>query len=144
MTKRGFGLLFVAGTSVLLADGRRAEACGGCFIPPAVATVVTDHRVALAISKTQTVLWDQIRYSGNPKEFAWVLPVNAGARIEISNDELFAALDTSTRPVVYPPVRIPEPGCSFGCGGDDSASSSSSSSSAGGSVQVLSQSVVGP
>jgi hypothetical protein len=70
--------LTVASTIALLDPGR-AEACGGCFVQPSERTVVTDHRMALSISTTQTVLWDQIRYSGDPAEFAWVLPVRAGA-----------------------------------------------------------------
>ena len=37
--------------------------------------------MALSISTQQTVLWDQIRYSGDPAEFAWVLPVRAGAKL---------------------------------------------------------------
>src|SRR5438552_18360027 len=83
-----------------------ASACGGCFVPPVQTerTVVTDHRMAFSISKTQTVLWDQIRYSGDPREFAWVLPVRPGARIELSNDAWFAALDASTQPVVTSPA----------------------------------------
>ena len=60
-----------------------AEACGGCFVPQSERTVVTDHRMALSISQQQTVLWDQIRYSGDPAEFAWVLPVRAGAKATV-------------------------------------------------------------
>src|SRR5262252_6569636 len=70
-----------------LAVSHEARACGGCFTvgvgPKTESTVVTGHRMALAVSTTQTVLWDQIQYSGDPKEFAWVLPVHAGAHIEV-------------------------------------------------------------
>ena len=106
---------------------------------------MTDHRMALSISQQQTVLWDQIRYSGDPAEFAWVLPVRAGAKLEISNDEWFSALDASTQPVVYQPNY---PGGRFGCAltgcGSESTTSASGYDGAGGQVQVLSQSVVGP
>lgn len=120
-----------------------AEACGGCFVPQTERTVVTDHRMALSISPQQTVLWDQIRYSGDPAEFAWVLPVRANAKLEISNDEWFSALDASTQPVVYEPNRFGgRVGCALtGCASEDSAAESAFG---GGQVQVLSQSVVGP
>ncbi|MDP9001382.1 MAG: DUF2330 domain-containing protein, partial [Myxococcota bacterium] len=80
-----------------------ARACGGCFNIRSAGTetsVVTDHRMAFSVSTQQTVLWDQIQYSGNPAEFAWVLPVRAGAVVQLSNDEWFAALDAMTRPVI--------------------------------------------
>jgi hypothetical protein len=65
----------------LLADAR-AEACGGCFSRPVEAgkspQVVTGHRMILAITPEATTLWDQLRYSGNPEDFLWVLPIPAG------------------------------------------------------------------
>ena len=56
---------------------REASACGGCFSPPTTEnpTVVTDHRMILSISQDQSTLYDQIKYSGNPAAFAWVLPI---------------------------------------------------------------------
>jgi glycogen synthase len=59
--------------SLVLAP-RPAAACGGCFGPPAQPTLVTGHRMAFAISETQTVLWDQFQYQGEPEDFSWVLP----------------------------------------------------------------------
>ncbi|MGH7437109.1 MAG: DUF2330 domain-containing protein, partial [Polyangiaceae bacterium] len=115
-----------------------ASACGGCFSITTRPTVVDAHRMAFAITQAQTVLWDQIHYSGDPSEFAWVLPVKPGARIELSRDEFFAALDASTQPLVN--YTATGPGCVLaGC-------SSAGSNGAGGSgtVQVLSQQVVGP
>lgn len=97
--------------------------------------------MALAISSQQTVLWDQIRYSGDPREFAWVLPVRDGATVELSRDDWFSALDASTQPVVYGPAPRSNVGCALG-----GCSSSSEASSSGGTdpVQVLRQTVVGP
>ena len=109
-----------------------ADACGGCFhgADDPETTVVTGHRMALAISTTQTVLWDQVEYTGSPKEFAWVLPIKPGARLEVASNAWFEALDaaTSTR-VVAPPLF-----CDFG-GGDFSTSESSGSGSGCGCVQ---------
>jgi len=93
-----------------------AHACGACFhpVPPPnpppneVDTVVTEHRMAFAMSTTQSVLWDQIKYSGNPKEFAWVLPVKPGTQVQLSTDAWLAALDANTATVIEPP---PFPTC---------------------------------
>jgi hypothetical protein len=133
----------LATSSLALLDAGRAEACGGCFVPPVERTVVTDHRMALSVSPDQTVLWDLIRYAVDPAEFEWVLPVRAGAKIEVSNDAWFAALDASTQPSVYPPSYYGGAyGCALtGCASEESASASSDGAN---SVQVISQSVVGP
>jgi hypothetical protein len=124
---------------------RPARACGGCFSPPRQVTVVTDHRMAFSISPQQSVLWDQIKYSGEPQDFAWVLPVMPGAQVQLSHDEFFAALDTMSDPV----ITGPSPGCGpsgGGCGSTFGASASLAEPlpPGGGSVQVVSQSVVGP
>ncbi|MDB4997024.1 MAG: hypothetical protein JWM74_4456, partial [Myxococcaceae bacterium] len=121
-----------------------ARACGGCFSPPSERTVVTDHRMAFSISKQQTVLWDQIRYSGDPKEFSWVLPVHPGAEVELSNDEFFSALDASTQPVITAPFQsFGSGGCALmGCAASDSESALSSPGQ--GQVEIIKQAVVGP
>jgi hypothetical protein len=99
---------------------RPASACGACVHPPPepnqVDTQVTGHRMAFALSTQQTVLWDQISYSGNPKEFAWVLPVRQGTRVELSSDAWLAALDASTATVIEapPPPYCPRPAPSGG------------------------------
>ena len=153
----------VCGAVGSLAAADDASACGGCFHePPPVqvvidTSVVTDHRMALAISPLETVLWDQIHYSGTPSSFAWVLPVRAGARIELSNDAWLAALDASTQVIITGPTppcggAAPVQDGSGGGGGcglamSDSASASVSTPAASAApppVEVISQSVVGP
>jgi hypothetical protein len=101
--------------AVILAS-ESSYACGGCFAPPppddpSDTTLVTAHRMALSISPTQTVLWDQFSYSGNPAEFAWVLPIRPGARVEIASDAWLDVLDAATTPRVEPPT--------IECGDDD-------------------------
>src|SRR6202043_3296116 len=55
---------------------RDASACGGCFHPPTQSqSDITDERMLLSVSTLQTTLYDQIRYSGTPSSFAWVLPI---------------------------------------------------------------------
>lgn len=84
-----------------------ALACGGCFHeedqPPEQSSVVLAHRMALSISPDVSVLWDQVQYTGAPAEFAWVLPVKPGARIEVASDAWFEALDAATAVRVRPP-----------------------------------------
>lgn len=94
-------------TCCLWSAPRAALACGGCFAPPpdddTIPPLVNAHRMALSISTDQTVLWDQIRYSGSPSEFAWVLPIKPGATIEVASDAFFDVLDAATSPIVVPP-----------------------------------------
>ena len=88
---------------VAVGDENDAAACGACYANQSESTIVNDHRMALSISPNVTVLWDQIAYSGNPTEFAYVIPAKRGTRLEVSNDGWFAALDASTRPIIMSP-----------------------------------------
>jgi hypothetical protein len=153
-----FGRCFIAIAAIPLAvlvdvaaNERTASACGGCFHEPMTSerTVVTGHRMVFSISTTQTVLWDQIQYSGDPREFAWVLPVHPGATIELSRDEWFAALDASTQPLISaPPPSFGGGGGSggggCGCGGGDDDALAAAGGPGQGQVQVVTQAVVGP
>jgi hypothetical protein len=96
------GLTIVSG-SLLVAQPRQAQACGGYFHAEGAATEVTTHRIAFALSSTRTVLWDQIQYSGDPKDFSWVLPVKGDANPESANDSWFEALDGVSGLVTTPP-----------------------------------------
>jgi hypothetical protein len=128
-----------------LVTSRDARACGGCFHPPTQVTQVTGHRMAFSISPQQSVLWDQIQYSGSPQDFAWVLPVMAGAQVQLSHDEFFAALDALTDPVITGPNPNCSPGGGVGCGASASnAAGGGFAESGNDGVQVVSQSVVGP
>ncbi|WP_437683430.1 DUF2330 domain-containing protein [Sorangium sp. So ce131] len=150
-----FGSLAVSAAAALSAVALypgHAEACGGCFVGDQETTVVSAHRMALAISPTQTVLWDQIQYAGSPSEFAWVLPVKPGARLELSSDAWFEALDAATSTRVLPA----QSSCGFGdgdyggCGCDDFALGGMSSEADSGGfivpppVTVVHQETVGP
>jgi hypothetical protein len=133
-----------------------AEACGGCFVPPDAETVVTGHRMALSISPAQTVLWDQIQYTGDPAEFAWVLPVKPGAFIEVATDAWFETLEAATATGMLPP----QVGChddfdfNPGCGASDSfggvrgvgafAEEDGAGVNGGPAVEVIHRGTVGP
>ncbi len=96
----------LAAIVALTATPRVADACGGCFHQQVTAggetdsTVVTGHRMVMSISQTQSVLWDQIEYAGDPEEFSWVLPVKPGAVLELASDAWLDVLDGATQPSV--------------------------------------------
>jgi len=162
LSKLGLGILTLATCSVL--RELPAEACGGCFHEPPnpneTPSVVTDYCMAFSVSKTQTTLWDQVRYAGDPTEFAWVLPVRAGTIVQVARDEFLTALENATAPTIappqiqcfYPPSASSGGGGGLSCGSTDSASFVSvpgSAADAGvsyddGGVQIISQDVVGP
>jgi hypothetical protein len=121
--------LAVAGILAMLGIAKQADACGGCFHlldqPPGSESVVTGHRMVFTVSEGRTVLWDQIQYSGSPKEFAWVLPIRPGAYVEQSTDAWFEVLEAVTKTTVGSPnVICNYPNYSYGYGGDYSGGSS--------------------
>jgi len=132
-----------------LAFGRDASACGGCFQPPAVDSVVSGHRMAFAVSGNRTVLWDQIQYAGNPGDFGWVLPIAPGATIELSSDAWFEALEDATSvQVSAPALQCASSGSNSGCFGasssDGLSGGSASPNDVGGGVTVFHQASLGP
>ncbi len=146
MHTRTHQVLILAGVAAatLLYRHHDAQACGGCFAPPETITSVNNHRMVIALSPDKTVLWDQIRYTGSPEDFVWVLPVpSADTNIAIANSEFFDQLESQTAPTIAPP-RIPPPDCppppdDWGGSFQDAAASS-----ADGGVDVYKEEVVGP
>jgi hypothetical protein len=130
----------------LLAE-RDAQACGGCFGPPTETDdVVTDHRMVLSVSPQQTTLYDEIKYSGSPSSFAWVLPIAGQVTIGISSDAVFDTFDSLSAPQVQPPpvtCPSPPPGCATPVAYGAAGGSGSGGSSSGG-VNVTASQVVGP
>jgi hypothetical protein len=142
------GSLFVA------TQANDARACGGCFHPPTQSgTVVTDHRMVFSISPTQTTLYDEIKYSGSPKDFAWVLPVHGQVTIGLSSDVVFSALEQATQTNIIAPQRsCPSSFCSCGPmagggffgGGGGGGGFPGGGGGFGGMVMVTSQQTIGP
>ena len=131
-------------SAVSFAGQRPASACGGCFHPPTQnVSDITDERMLLSVSTTQTTLYDQIEYSGSPSSFAWVLPIHGTVTVGLSADVLFNAIDALTTTQINPPqLNCPSPSCNYssnataGAGSDDSNTTPS--------VMVLAQANVGP
>jgi len=94
-----------------------ASACGGCFAPPpptGMPSVVNAHRMAVAISPSGTTLWDQIQYTGNPRDFVWVLPVSGTPTVELADEGFFEALTESTVITMIAPTP-PRTSCGDPC-----------------------------
>jgi hypothetical protein len=128
------------GFALLLGDARHAEACGGCFAPVYTETSVEAHRMAVSLTTTETVLWDQIRYTGEPEDFVWVLPVpSSEAVVELASATFFDDLDAGTVPIVQPPGPPPFR-TSVGC----MAGSANAAPPSGDGVTVFRWDTVGP
>jgi hypothetical protein len=102
--RNAFAKMLLPALALAATHVRDASACGGCFHPPTqVATDITDERMLLAVSPTQSTLYDQIRYSGNPTSFAWVLPIHGTVDVGLSADVLFDSIDVLTATRIVPP-----------------------------------------
>jgi hypothetical protein len=140
-TRVMFALL---GALTSTATSWEANACGGCFTGPTTVQVVTDHRMVLSIARTQTTLWDQFQYSGNPADFSWILPVRYTERTQVAlaDDGFMRMADSLTAPIVTPPNNpCPQ---RFAADGTAPAAAADAGASADGGVTVLRQEVVGP
>lgn len=125
-----------------------ASACGGCFheppLPMGEPSQVTGHRMIQVISNTESTLYDQITYSGDPASFAWVLPVKGLVEVGLSSDIVFAALSDATRiNVLPPPIDCPPPPWCWQNDGNVSSGTSGAGGGTGG-VTVVAEQVVGP
>lgn len=146
-------LLSIPVLALALSHAGDASACGGCFHEPPIqqseSTQVTGHKMILAVSQTQTTLWDQIEYMGSPSSFAWVLPVKGIVDVGLSSDALFQSLEAATQVNVSSPVIQcdPPPFCGSATGSGSSGTGDFGAGGGGGGpppVTVTAQSVVGP
>jgi hypothetical protein len=138
----GLGVLSIA------ALAKPAQACGGCFHPPAQnGEVITDEKMIFRISPQATTLYDEIEYAGTPASFSWVLPIRGQVTVGLSSDLLFQALEAATTTSIQAPYIAP---CSCGCGqtygppAENAGATNGGGSSSGGGVTVISQQTVGP
>ena len=133
--------------ALVVALPRTAHACGGCFSPPETITSVDSHRMVVSLSPTRSILWDQIRYTGAPEEFVWVLPVPSTMPvIAVADDLFFAELETYTAPTVLAPP-LPPPDCPpLDCAACDGANAPDAGAVAeqDAGVDVYREEVVGP
>lgn len=72
---------------------------------------ITEERVAFSTSAARTVAFEQARLDSASGEIAWLVPVPAGATVEIGHADFFSSLDLATAPVLVPVSGL-------GCGSD--------------------------
>jgi MYXO-CTERM domain-containing protein len=138
------GLVLAAPLVTAALPIEEAQACGGCFVQQSENTQVSGHRMVLSISSTQTTLWDQITYDGDPTEFAWVLPIKGQVEIGTSSDLLFGVLESATTVELYSPqINCPTGNCPS-AGGDFGSEGATGAGGGSGGVTVIAQEVVGP
>jgi hypothetical protein len=148
--KRSAVVLGFSLTSALSVIGERdANACGGCLQPPPpptqTASDVTDERMLLAVSPTQSTLYDQLEYNGNPASFAWVLPIRGTVGIGLSADVLFDSIDALTATqIVAPPQNCPPPPSCPGFASSNSGADFAGAGETNPTVTVTKQENVGP
>jgi len=151
MTRSAIVLGISLTAALAVVEERDASACGGCLQPPPpptqTASDVTDERMLFAISTTQSTLYDQLEYTGNPSSFAWVLPIRGTVDVGLSADVLFDSFDALTATqIVAPPQNCPPPASCPGLGGGGASGLAQSDigGGAGMSVTVTKQENVGP
>jgi len=139
--------LSIATSVVSFARERDAAACGGCFHPPTqTVSDITDERMLLSVSTLQSTLYDQLRYSGSPSNFAWVLPIHGTVDVGLSADVLFDSVDALTTTRIVPPEsNCPSPNCrAQGPSGSSAAGAAGFGGAAPPDVTVTKQENVGP
>jgi len=139
----GLGLLSIAALS------KPAQACGGCFQPPAPTQngdVITDEKMIFRVTPQATTLYDEIEYSGSPQSFGWVLPIRGPVTVGLSSDAMFQAFEQATATTIVAPSLAPCPscGCANAPGGFGGSSSGGGAAADAGAVNVISQQTVGP
>jgi hypothetical protein len=99
----------VAGAVVHAADAR---AMGALVSYPAGSAAATEVHLASAGATAPGVRWGSLRVQGTPTRFAWVLPVHAGAYVDLASDAWLESLEAASAPRVIPPDPTPKCGLS--------------------------------
>ena len=92
-----------AATAALLtwAVPSSAHACGGTFCdagPQSMPVDQTGENILFVIEDGRVEAHIQIQYTGNPEQFAWIVPVMATPEVSVGSDQLFQNLLDATVP----------------------------------------------
>src|SRR5215217_4065588 len=77
-------------------------ACGGFFCT----TIPVDQaaeRIIFTMDEGSITTYVQINYTGNPEDFAWVLPMPSVPKVDTATSTMFRDLDRLTQPVYIAP-----------------------------------------
>ena len=135
---RGRAACAIIALCFLLLTPLSALACGG-FYTGDTPIYQNTERLIFAVAPGSTTLYEQISYSGDPKNFAWVLPVPSVPKLETTSIDLFRNLDQATAPRFYGPTPPP---CGLAPLGGRGVGSGAPAG--GSSVQVYGSGQVGP
>ncbi len=94
-----------------------ARACG-CLTPPdpSVPVVQAGENILFSAENGEITAQIQIQYSGDAKDFGWLLPLPSVPKLELGVDELFTRLLTTTQPK-YRLTAVYEGNCFGGSNG---------------------------
>ena len=90
---------------VLLLAPAGAQACGGLFCSSATLQAVDQakERILFEVVDDTVITHVEIQYSGNPREFSWVVPVPETPDLDIVPASTLRLLDVATAPGIIPP-----------------------------------------
>ena len=98
--------------SIVAAPGA-AFACGGFFCDPGPTNLTAINQNAERIvfvrdtEANRVSAYIQIRYEGDPVDFAWVVPVVSRPELDTADPNLFDAFDRATAPqFIFPPPAL--------------------------------------
>jgi len=72
-----------------------AIACGGLFCGT-IPINQAGEKILFAIDQNRMTTYVQIKYSGQAKDFSWVVPIPASPSLSVSSDEVFTRLESNT------------------------------------------------
>ncbi len=96
-----------------------AQACGGTFCdagPQSMPVDQTGENILFVIEEGTVEAHIQIQYTGNPEQFAWIVPVMTTPEVSVGSDQLFQNLLDATVPTFVLNQRT-EGDCGGGGGG---------------------------
>jgi hypothetical protein len=144
------GLAGAVALLALLGPGRtpEAHACG-CVAPPnpSVPIVQAGERIVFAVEDGVVTAHIQIQYSGDPEQFAWLVPMPSLPTLELGSDELFQALIQFTQPeyqVIYNSACNRSSGGGCGSLGDSAGGAPVADEPGPGDDPLVLQDAIGP
>ena len=134
----------LAALTLALTMPTAALACGGffCFTQPVDQSA---ERILYIQKNDQITVHIQISYTGDDKQFSWVLPLTSLPKLGIGSDSIFQVLEQSTAPRFQLDFENQD-GCwaQFNCPMAAAGGRDDGSNGGGGGVKILAQENVGP
>ncbi len=94
------GVAGLVAATALAAGDREVQACGGFFCSQ-VPVNQSGEQIVFAIDQNHVKAYIQIAFTGNAKDFAWVVPVATQPTISVGTQAVFTQLGERTRPQFF-------------------------------------------